>query len=40
MLSRYVNDRNFESVKVSVDRVLDALWDMLSGVCRRHAIVC
>ena len=40
MLSRYVEDRNFESVKASVNRVLDALWEMLSGVCRRHAIAC
>ena len=40
MLSRYVDDRNFESVKASVNRVLDSLWEMLSGVCRRHAIAC
>src|SRR6266478_599292 len=40
MLSRYVDDRNFESVRASVNRVLDALWEMLSGVCRRHAIAC
>jgi pyrroloquinoline-quinone synthase len=40
LLSRYLDDRNFESVKVSVSRVLDALWEMLSGVCRRHAIAC
>jgi pyrroloquinoline-quinone synthase len=40
MLSRHVDNRNFESVKVSVNCVLDALWDMLSGVCRRHAIAC
>ena len=40
MLSRHVDNRNFQSVKVSVNRVLDALWDMLSGVCRRHAIAC
>ncbi len=40
MLSRQVEAHNFESVKVSVNRVLDALWDMLSGVCRRHAIAC
>ncbi len=39
MLNRYVDDRNFESVKASVNRVLDALWEMLSDVCRRHAIV-
>ncbi|KAF5409686.1 MAG: putative oxidoreductase [Candidatus Udaeobacter sp.] len=38
MLSRHLDAQNFESVKVSVNRVLDALWDMLSGVCRRHAI--
>ena len=40
MLSRHLDAHNFESVKVSVNRVLDALWDMLSGVCRRHAIAC
>ena len=40
MLSRQVEAHNFESVKVSVNRVLDALWDMLSGVCRLHAIAC
>jgi len=40
LLSRYLDDRNFDSVKVSVSRVLDALWEMLSGVCRRHAIAC
>jgi pyrroloquinoline-quinone synthase len=40
MLSGYVHDRNFESVKASVNRVLNALWEMLSGVCRRHAIAC
>jgi pyrroloquinoline-quinone synthase len=40
MLGRYLDPHNFESVKVSVNRVLDALWDTLSGVCRRHAIAC
>jgi len=40
MLSCYINKQNFESVKASVNRVLDALWDILSGVCRRHAIAC
>jgi pyrroloquinoline-quinone synthase len=40
MLSGYIDNRNFESVKASVNRVLDALWEMLSGVCRRHAIAC
>ena len=40
MLNRYIGDRNFESVKASVNRVLDALREMLSGVCHRHAIAC
>jgi pyrroloquinoline-quinone synthase len=40
MLSRYVDNRNLEAVKASVNRVLDALWEMLSGVCRRHAVAC
>jgi pyrroloquinoline-quinone synthase len=40
MLTRYVDKQNSESVRASVNRVLDALWEMLSGVCRRHAIAC
>jgi pyrroloquinoline-quinone synthase len=40
MLSASVDNHNFESVKRSVNRVLDALWEILSGVCRRHAIGC
>src|SRR2546421_6725974 len=40
MLSTYVDNRNIDSVRSSVNRVLDALWEMLSGVCRRHAISC
>jgi pyrroloquinoline-quinone synthase len=40
MLSASIDNQNFESVKRSVIRVLDALWEMLSGVCRRHAIEC
>ena len=38
MLSSYIDNHNLESVKASVNRVLDALWEMLSGVCRRNAI--
>jgi pyrroloquinoline-quinone synthase len=38
MLDTHIDRHNFESVKASVNRVLDALWEMLSGVCRRHAI--
>ena len=40
MLSEHVNDANAASVRASVDRVLNALWEMLSGVCRKHAIAC
>ena len=40
LLGGYVDNQNFESVRASVNRVLDALWEMLSGVCRRHAIAC
>ena len=40
MLNKYVGDQNADTVHASVNRVLDALWDMLSGVCRRHAIAC
>jgi pyrroloquinoline-quinone synthase len=40
MLSDYVDSQNIDNVRASVRRVLDALWEMLSGVCRRHAISC
>jgi pyrroloquinoline-quinone synthase len=38
LLDGCLSNENFESVRASVNRVLDALWEMLSGVCRRHAI--
>ncbi len=40
MLEQHLNDSNASAVKASVDRVLNALWDLLSGVCQRHAIAC
>ncbi len=40
MLAQHVTGMNAPAVKASVARVLDALWEMLSGVCRRHAIAC
>jgi pyrroloquinoline-quinone synthase len=40
MLGAYIDNNNFESVRESVNRVLNALCQMLSGVCRRHAIAC
>jgi pyrroloquinoline-quinone synthase len=40
MLSTYIDHENIDNVRASVNRVLDALRELLSGVCRRHAIVC
>jgi pyrroloquinoline-quinone synthase len=40
LLGEYVNDGNADSVRVAVERILNSLWDLLSGVCRRHAIAC
>jgi pyrroloquinoline-quinone synthase len=40
MLSAKIDNQNIDAVRASVSRVLDALWEMLSGVCRRHAIAC
>ena len=40
LLSDYVTNQNLEFVRGSVNRVLDALWGMLSGAYRRHAIAC
>src|SRR4030095_6959327 len=40
MLDAYIDKQNFESVKRSVNRVLNTLWEMLSGVYRRHAVAC
>ncbi|MGZ4984341.1 MAG: iron-containing redox enzyme family protein, partial [Chthoniobacterales bacterium] len=40
MLQDHINNENATSVKAAVDRVLNALWELLSGVCHRHAITC
>ena len=40
LLTSHVNEKNAHGVYQSVQRILDALWEMLSGVCRRHAIAC
>jgi pyrroloquinoline-quinone synthase len=40
ILVAYIDKQNFKLVQKSANRVLDALWEMLSGVCRRHAIAC
>ncbi len=40
MLAGHVTNENSSGVSAAVERVLGALWEMLSGVCRRHAIAC
>lgn len=40
LLATHLNKDKADGVTRSVQRVLDALWEMLSGVCRRHAIAC
>jgi pyrroloquinoline-quinone synthase len=40
MLSSRLGEENVDQVRAAAGRVLDALWNLLSGVCRRHAIVC
>jgi pyrroloquinoline-quinone synthase len=40
LLEEHVSDGNATAVRDASARVLDALWEMLSGVCRRHGIVC
>ena len=38
LLERYVNETNAPAVMQSVERVLEALWEMLSGVERRYPL--
>ena len=40
MLDRHIDKNNFDEVRAGANRVLDALWNLLSGVCNRHAIAC
>jgi len=40
MLGSRLSDANFNQVRAAAGRVLDVLWNLLSGVCRRHAIAC
>jgi pyrroloquinoline-quinone synthase len=40
LLKTWIDKAGFENVLASVDRTLDALWSLLSGVCQRHAIAC
>ncbi|HVX67779.1 MAG TPA: CADD family putative folate metabolism protein [Bryobacteraceae bacterium] len=40
LLARHVTEENTPAVRRAVDETLAALWEMLSGVCRRHGIGC
>ncbi|MGI8820817.1 MAG: CADD family putative folate metabolism protein [Chthoniobacterales bacterium] len=40
MLQEHVTRENAPAVNAAVERVLNALWDLLTGVCQRHAIAC
>jgi pyrroloquinoline-quinone synthase len=40
LLKKWIEKAGFENMLASVDRILDALWSLLSGVCQRHAIAC
>jgi len=40
LLSELVTEENAEAVRQSVGQTLDALYEMLNGVCRRHDIAC
>jgi pyrroloquinoline-quinone synthase len=39
LLATNIRPENSAAVTAATERVLDALWELLSGVCRRHAIV-
>ncbi len=40
LLEENIRPENQERVSAAVDRVLGGLWELLSGVCRRHTISC
>ena len=40
LLEENIRPENQEHITAAVDRALCALWELLSGVCRRHAMVC
>ena len=40
LLTDSLNQSNSDRALESADRILNALWEMLSGVCRRHQIPC
>lgn len=40
MLSEHVHNDDASSAFAAFDRALNALWEILSGVCGRHAMAC
>jgi pyrroloquinoline-quinone synthase len=40
LLAEEINSTNEAAASAAAARVLDALWELLSAVCRRHAIAC
>ncbi|MDP1834997.1 MAG: CADD family putative folate metabolism protein [Chlamydiales bacterium] len=40
LLAQYVNAENHQAVQASVQKVLDRLWDFLTGLCERYEIAC
>jgi pyrroloquinoline-quinone synthase len=40
LLSAHLDNHNFEVLRLAVGRILDALRELLSAVCRRHALAC
>ncbi|MDQ6765914.1 MAG: CADD family putative folate metabolism protein [Verrucomicrobiota bacterium] len=40
MLQEHMTDESAPSARAAVERVLNALWNLLSGVCQRHAVAC
>jgi pyrroloquinoline-quinone synthase len=40
LLEQHITEENKAAVLASVDKTLDALWEMLSGISRQHEISC
>jgi pyrroloquinoline-quinone synthase len=40
LLEQNITAQNAPAMRAAAERVLGALWELLSGVCRRHAIAC
>ena len=40
LLAKNIRPENSDAVTAAAERILSGLWELLSGVCRRHAIAC